>query len=115
MILFEKVKALCQTIPEYKDIVASARQKRRARDIYDICRVFDSQKLNLEKDLLVDIFKAKRVPLELIGNLESLREYNRDNWETVIATIPEEDRSTLKPYDYYFDKVLEIMKPFTNP
>ena len=115
MILFEKVRALCQTMPEYKEIVISARQKRRARDIYDICQVFDSRKLNLEKNLLVDIFKAKQVPLELIGNLESLREYNRDNWETVIATIPEEDRSTLKSYDYYFDKVLEIVKPFTNP
>lgn len=115
MILFEKVRALCQTMPEYQKIVASAKQKRRARDIYDICLVFDSRKLNLEKDLLVDIFKAKQVPLELIGNLESLREYNRDNWETVIATIPEEDRSTLKSYDYYFDKVLEIVKPFTNP
>lgn len=115
MILFEKVRALCQTMPEYKDIVASASQKRRARDIYDICQVFDSRKLNLEKDLLVDIFKAKQVPLELISNLESLREYNRDDWERVIATIPEKNHSTLKSYDHHFDKVLEIVKPFTNP
>lgn len=114
MILFEKIRALCQTMPEYKEIVASAKQKYRARDIYDICLVFDSRKLNLDKKLLIEIFKAKQVPLELINNLESLREYNRDNWEQVIATIPDADRPSLKEYDDYFDRVLEIVKPFTN-
>lgn len=36
MILIEKVRALCQTMPKYKEIVSSARQKKRARDLYDI-------------------------------------------------------------------------------
>lgn len=112
MILFEKIRALCQTMPEYKKIVTSAKQKYRARDIYDICLILENRELKLEKDLLIEIFKAKQVPLELIGNLESLREYNRDNWQTVVATIPEEDRSTLKSYDYYFNKVIEIVTPF---
>ena len=114
MILFEKIRALCQTMPEYKEIVTSAKQKHRARDIYDIYLIFNSRKLNLELGLLTDIFKAKQVPLAFINNLESLREYNRENWETVKATISEADRDSLKEYDYYFDKVLEIVKPFTN-
>ena len=114
MILFEKIRALCQTMPEYKEIVISAKQKHRARDIYDIYLIFNSGELNLDHDLLIDIFKAKQVPLVLINNLESLREYNRENWETVKATISEGDRDSLKEYDYYFDKVLEIVEPFTN-
>ena len=36
MILLEKIRALCQTMPEYKEIVPSAKEKQRARDVYDI-------------------------------------------------------------------------------
>ncbi|EKB54120.1 nucleotidyl transferase AbiEii/AbiGii toxin family protein [Bergeyella zoohelcum] len=114
MILLEKVRALCQTMPEYKEIVTSAKQKYRARDIYDINLIYSNRKLNLNKELLIDIFEAKQVPLGLINNLESLREYNRENWDTVKATISEENRVALKEYDYYFDKMLEIVKPFTT-
>lgn len=114
MILLEKVRALCQTMPEYKEIVTSAKQKYRARDIYDINLIYSNRKLNLNKELLIDIFEAKQVPLGLINNLESLREYNRENWDTVKATISEENRVDLKEYDYYFDKMLEIVKPFTT-
>ena len=114
MILLEKVRALCQTMPEYKEIVTSAKQKYRARDIYDINLIYSNRKLNLNKELLIDIFEAKQVPLGLINNLERLREYNRENWDTVKATISEENRVALKEYDYYFDKMLEIVKPFTT-
>lgn len=114
MILFEKLRALCQTMPEYKEIVTTARQKYRARDIYDIYLIHNNRPLNLDPDLLKEIFKAKQVPLEFLKNLGSLREYNRENWETVKATISETDQVLLKEYDYYFDRVLEIVKPFTN-
>ena len=115
MILFEKIRALCQTMPEYSEIVKSARPKHRARDIYDIFIIFNSGTLNLHKDMLSEIFKAKQVPLEFINNMEDLREHNRENWETVRSSISESDRNNLKDYDYYFDEVLKIIEPFKTP
>lgn len=112
MILFEKFRALCQTMSEYKNIVHSARPKHRARDVYDICIIYDAGNLELDKRLLYDIFAAKRVPLEFLNHIETLREHNRENWETVKSSIDEVNRTALKDYDYYFDKILEIIKPF---
>ena len=112
MILFEKIRALCQTMPEYSEIVKSARPKYRARDIYDIFIISKSGPLNLDKDMLSEIFKAKQVPLEFINHMENLREHNRENWETVRSSISESDRDNLQDYDYYFDQVLKIIEPF---
>lgn len=115
MILFEKIRALCQTMPEYSEIVKSARPKYRARDIYDIFIISKSGPLNLDKDMLSEIFKAKQVPLEFINNMENLREHNRTNWETVRSSISESDRDNLEDYDYYFDQVLKIIEQFKAP
>ena len=115
MILFEKIRALCQTMPEYSEIVKSARPKYRARDIYDIFIISKSGPLNLDKDMLSEIFKAKQVPLEFINNMENLREHNRTNWETVRSSISESDRDNLQDYDYYFDQVLKIIEQFKAP
>lgn len=114
MILFEKVRALCQTMPEYKFIVNSAKPKHRARDIYDIYIIHKNSILTLDPIELKEIFKAKQVPLEFINNLKNLREHNRENWETVRSSIPETDRENLKEYDYYFDQVLKIIEPFKD-
>ncbi|QFG54496.1 nucleotidyl transferase AbiEii/AbiGii toxin family protein [Chryseobacterium sp.] len=114
MILFEKLRALCQTMLKYREIVTTAGQKHRARDLYDIHLIYNSRTLNLDPNLLIEIFKAKQVPIEFLKDLESLREHNRENWETVIASIPESDRSSLDSYDYYFDQLLVIAEPFTN-
>ena len=39
MIVLEKLRALCQSIPEYKTIIPSANIKGRARDFYDIWNI----------------------------------------------------------------------------
>lgn len=112
MILFEKIRALCQTMPEYKEVVTTANTKHRARDVYDIYTVYNSGELNLDESLLREIFKAKQVPLSFINNLESLREHNREDWNSVVQTVSSEEE--LREYDYYFDRLIEIAKPFTN-
>lgn len=112
MILFEKIRALCQTMPEYREIVTTANTKHRARDVYDIYTVFNSGVLDLDEKLLREIFKAKQVPLSFINNLENLREHNREDWNSVIQTVSSDE--DLQEYDYYFDKLIEIAKPFTN-
>lgn len=112
MIVVEKIRALCQSMPKYKDIVNSANAKERARDLYDIWTVCSSFKsLNLTSELFENIFAAKQVPLEFLANLESLREHNRENWEVVKGTVNATD--DLQDYDYYFDYMLNLAKPFT--
>lgn len=111
MILIEKIRALCQSMPKYKEIVTSARPKRRARDLYDIwmiCQHFKN--LNLTEDLFKNIFAAKRVPLGYLNNFEILREQNREDWEVVKQTISHDEET--KNYDYYFDFVKDLIKPF---
>jgi len=108
MLLIEKLRAMCQSMIEYKDIVSSARQKARARDLYDIHSITESFKeLNISKELILDIFEAKRVPISYLDNLESLREHYRENWETVKQTIL--DDPNLQEYDFYFDFVLKLI------
>lgn len=111
MILIEKIRALCQSMPQYKEIVTSARPKKRARDLYDIwmiCQHFKN--LNLTEDYFKNIFAAKRVPLSYLDNFEILREQNREDWEVVKQTISHDEE--IKDYDFYFDFVRNLIEPF---
>ena len=113
MILIEKIRALCQSMPKYKEIVKSARPKKRARDFYDIwiiCQHFKN--LSLTEDLFQSIFAAKRVPLNYLDNFEILREQNREDWEVVRQTISNDEET--EDYDYYFDFVKNLIEPFIN-
>ena len=113
MILIEKIRALCQTMPKYKEIVTSARPKKRARDLYDIWMICQHFKdLNLTGDLFQNIFAAKRVPLSYLDNFEILREQNREDWEVVRQTINHDEET--KDYDYYFDFVKKLIESFRN-
>lgn len=113
MILFEKIRALCQTMVLYKNIVKSARQKKRARDIYDIYVITQSfTHLNLDAELLKNIFDAKKVPLNFLKNFEELREQNRDDWNSVLQTVSNAEE--LESYDFYFDEVLKLIEPFKS-
>ncbi|WP_175631616.1 nucleotidyl transferase AbiEii/AbiGii toxin family protein [Bacteroides acidifaciens] len=113
MILIEKVRALCQTMDKYKDIVNSARPKERARDLYDIWMITQHfAQLNLTDDLFRNIFGAKRVPLSFLKDFEDLRERNRANWDVVKQTINSDQE--LQDYDYYFDFVKDLINPFKD-
>ncbi len=111
MIVFEKIRALCQSIPEYKKIIPTARQKGRARDFYDIwniCQNFDIDfSLLKNKQMFIEIFNAKLVPLNFTDLLENYRDFQKENWSSVIDTITHEN---LKNFDFYFDYVLEKIK-----
>lgn len=113
MILIEKVRALCQSMDKYRNIVTSARPKERARDLYDIWMLTQHfTQLNLTPNLFQNIFGAKRVPLAFLKDFEELRERNRSNWDVVKQTIHSEQE--LKDYDYYFDFVKELISPFID-
>ncbi len=108
MIAVEKLRSLCQQMKEcgQRDNPAS-----RARDFYDIHAVVTEGGVNLtsetNRELLRAVFKAKAVPLSLLGKLDEYREFHRGSWDAVEATIPA-DRN--RDYDFYVDYVLRIIE-----
>jgi predicted nucleotidyltransferase component of viral defense system len=120
MLVFEKLRALCQQMPRYLDIVKKSRGKARARDFFDIFEVMSSYRVNLTNSdnvrILAEVFKAKHVPMELIGNIHESREFHRPDFGSVRATV--KPGLELGSFDFYFDFVIENcvrpLEPFWN-
>ena len=47
MIVFEKLRSICQQMPEYKSIVPSTHTKARAKDFFDIYTIFKNFSIDL--------------------------------------------------------------------
>ena len=109
MMVFEKLRAICQQMPEYAEVVANPSRSGRARDFFDIHTLIESFTMDLagekNKDLLQKIFHAKRVPLHLIGLVRKYREFHRHDFVSVESTVKPGVR--LQEFDYYFDFVVE--------
>lgn len=117
MIVFEKIRAICQQMPEYRKLVKSSHQTARARDFVDIFFLLKKYKIRIDsKDnikLLKCIFDAKRVPLELIGKIYNYKEFHRQDFDAVKDTVKAGIK--LKDFDFYFDYIIRIcnvLKPF---
>lgn len=110
MILFEKIRALCQTIPEYQRIIKSANVKGRARDVYDIWNICQSYPIDFSSKenrmILKEIFAAKKVPIDFMSLLEKYKDIRAQDWSNVEATVS----GDLKPFDYYFDFLMDILQ-----
>jgi predicted nucleotidyltransferase component of viral defense system len=115
MLLFEKLRAICQQMEEYKE---RTNKTPRARDLFDIYLL--DKKYNILKDfskniekqnLIKGIFKAKDVDIKLLEYLENYREFHREDWPSLLATLPSEEASIYpRDFDYYFDYLLDIAK-----
>ncbi|MGF6851104.1 hypothetical protein QFZ51_006339 [Chitinophaga sp. W3I9] len=117
MIVFEKVRAICQQLPEYAEIIPSHSPRPRARDFYDIHLIMSDHKIdphsNENKELIKNIFEAKRVPLNFIKLIRNYKVIHNDDWKSVEATVSA--KVTLEPFDYYFDFVLQSFETITFP
>jgi hypothetical protein len=108
MIVIEKLRAICQQMPEYAAQVRDPSPSARARDFFDIYVVMEHFNIDLTTEenvrLLKNIFAAKRVPLKLIWRIPEFREFHRENFASVKDTV----RSTFKleDFDFYFDYVI---------
>lgn len=118
MIVFEKLRAICQQIPEYAEQV-HLKPRPRARDFYDIYTIIN--KLQLEDKILSNesidvfnaIFRAKHVPIKILPQIKANREFHKEAFQTVIDTVSNIDKE--KDFDFYFDYILnfiERLKPF---
>ena len=108
MIVFEKIRAICQQMPEYSESLGKSYETARARDFFDIHTVVEHFNINLTTsenlNLLRVIFKAKQVPVNLIGKIKEFREYHRPDFIAVENTVKPNIR--IKDFDYYFDYVI---------
>jgi predicted nucleotidyltransferase component of viral defense system len=107
MIAIEKLRAICQQMPEYK---LQSYTKARARDFYDIYRVITEENIVLTSkeniELIKQIFEAKEVPLDFIFRIKDFRDFHRADWDAVIQSVSGE----LKDFDFYFDFVVNVAK-----
>ncbi len=113
MIACEKIRAICQQMPEYRLKVMSTTQRPRARDFFDIHRLVDAGHADLSSErawlTLSAMFAAKRVPLRLLGEISARREFHRENFSAVRDTV---DRSIkLEPFDFYVDFLVDRLRP----
>ncbi len=113
MLLFEKVRAICQQMPEYAKIVSNPSQSPRARDFFDIHTILENFPIDVNstesRTLLTHIFAAKRVPLALLGRIPAYRDYHRHDFVSVEATV--KPHVKLKDFDFYFDYVVAAIEP----
>lgn len=113
MIVYEKLRAICQQNHKYRDIIPSITRKSRPKDFYDIYYILEhtpgievKTKDNLE--ILRAIFDIKRVPLHFLGELDDDREFHRSDFESLKATVAQD--SELRDFDFYFDYVKNIVE-----
>jgi predicted nucleotidyltransferase component of viral defense system len=110
LIAIEKLRAVCQQMDRYKNIIPSATFSPRARDFFDIYTIINACNINLHSSenrlLLKAVFDAKKVPLGLLHDLEDYREFHRQDFIAVKDTT--KPGIELQNYDFYFDFVKSI-------
>lgn len=115
MIVYEKLRAICQQMEEYKEIMHS-NTRPRARDFYDIYVITNTEAL-LNKDEVLDlenleilkaIFEVKSVPLELLDKIkeEKIKEFHEPDFATVRDIVL--DSQNLESFDFYYDYVVSL-------
>jgi hypothetical protein len=107
MLAIEKLRAICQQMPEYP---MRRYATPRARDFYDIFAIITGIGVILNSsenlELVQNIFAAKAVDLRLIPRIEVHRDFHRQDWPSVELTTS----GALESFDYYFDFVIEQTK-----
>ncbi len=117
MIVFEKLRALCQQLPSYSEVVPGFSPRTRARDFFDIHFLMEEFAIDPETqenmELISNIFSAKKVPLDFIQKLRSSKEFHAENWTDVKSTVS--SLETLRGFDYYFEYVVSKFEKITFP
>jgi hypothetical protein len=107
MMVIEKLRAICQQLPEYEQRGYST---PRARDFYDIHTIMVAGKIDIDTpenvELVKDIFEAKEVPLTFLEkiHLKETRDFHFVDWEAVKQSTTGE----IEEFDFYFDYVVQM-------
>lgn len=113
MLICEKIRAICQQMPAYREVVHSTSARPRARDFFDIYHIASQIKVDFTTmefwDTLRQVFEVKKVPLALLGEIGGHREFHRDNFESVKLTVL--PSVSLRDFDFYVDHLIELLAP----
>jgi hypothetical protein len=106
MMICEKLRAICQQMPEYVRMVGN-KPSARARDFIDIFVVAERYEVDFGATGMIQtlpkVFAAKRVPVHFLPQVPNYREYHRADYESVKATM--KPSYHLRDFDYYFNFV----------
>jgi hypothetical protein len=108
MFVAEKLRAICQQMPEYSPIVHRNRPTAsRAKDFVDIHVIVQYYGIEFDnpefKDVVQKTFEQKRVPLELLGKIKDCRDHHEPDFASVRDTV--HVGYDLQDFDYYFSSL----------
>ncbi len=112
MIVCEKLRAICQQLPEYGPIIKRSRPgSARARDFVDIFVLVSTLNLDLTTErtqvILTSMFAVKKVPIKFLSLIPSAREFHHAGFSSVEATVS--PGFELKHFDFYFEYTLALV------
>lgn len=115
LIVFEKVRALAQKLPEYQTDILLAKnsykdeERARPRDFFDIHAILTNYKVDITspvaKEVLCHVFQAKRVPLDYIKRIRSMKDVHKAAYDSVKDTLSHVEKDL--GFDFYFDYFME--------
>lgn len=118
MIVFEKLRAICQQLPAYAEIIPSHSPRPRARDFYDIHLICQQHDVGVEEpaslELIRLIYEAKKVPLSFIKDIPANAEIHRQDWQNVKDTLPAAEKEEVREFNFYLTFLMEKFNFFTS-
>ena len=113
MIIFEKLRAICQQMDEYPVRKNNASRARDFFDIYTTSKAYVLDKTSQEdiedlKELCQNIFSIKEADISLLENLDNYKDFHKQSFQKVIDSVLEEERSNLQDFDFYFNETKKV-------
>ena len=108
MIVFEKLRAICQQNDEYTDVIHTKTQRGRARDFYDIYTLLEGFPIDISsgeaKEFIKNVFSIKKVPINYIKLIRKNIEKHRQDFVSLKNTVNQSEK--LNSFDFYFEYVM---------
>lgn len=114
MIIFEKLRAICQQMTEYNPGTRT-NKKPRARDFYDIYIVKENLDPSLDLtneeniNMLKDFFDIKNVPLKFLRQIKesSVYEFHLNDYPNLKDNVTD---SEIKEFKFYYDYTVNLVE-----